>query len=82
MENVKYIKAEAIRKKQVNTVNDEFDDACDGVKTVVKYAYCWKVMKDVLIDLSNIEDSRRKANFILGLMKDVEINIDEHLKKC
>ena len=34
MENVKYIKAEAIRKKQVNTVNDEFDDACDGVKTL------------------------------------------------
>ena len=33
MENVKYIKAEAIRKKQVNTVNDEFDDACEGVKT-------------------------------------------------
>ena len=82
MENVKYIKADAIRKKQVKTVNDEFDDACDGVKTVVKYAYCWKVMKDVLIDLTNIEDSRRKANFILGLMKDVEVNIDEHLKKC
>ena len=59
-----------------------FDDACDGVKTVVKYAYCWDIMKDVLQDMAEMEDCEAKAKFILSLMKDVEMNVDEYVEKC
>ena len=61
----------------VNTMSTKFDNALSGHKTVLKYALCWDLFKDVLCEMKENAETRDKAVCILDLMKTVERNVEK-----
>lgn len=75
-ENVRYIRTDTI-SCMVNTMSTKFDNALSGHKTVLKYALCWDLMKDVLCEMKENEETRAKSECILNMMKAVERNVEK-----
>lgn len=60
----------------VNTMSTKFDNALSGHKTVLKYALCWDLMKDVMNERIQRENCE-KSKCILDIMKTVERNVEK-----
>lgn len=61
----------------VNTMSTKFDEALSGHKTVLKYALCWDLMKDVLNEMIQNGKECEKNKCILSMMKAVERNVEK-----
>ena len=58
-------------------MSTKFDNALSGHKTVLKYALCWDLMKDVLNDMIQNGKECEKNKCILNMMKAVERNVEK-----
>jgi len=58
-------------------MSTKFDEALSGHKTVLKYALCWDLMKDVLNEMIQNGKECEKNKCILSMMKAVERNVEK-----